>query len=95
MNKLKSVVKFGFSNVIVRGPGCRRIHLRKIGPSIALVLSGVASFVAAVPAQLIPSADGKTVYDAHLQARWLANANLAGTPEGVSIASQAGIPTAR
>jgi len=44
-------------------------------------------------AQLVPSADGQTVYDGHLQARWLAEFNLAATPEGAAIASTAGITT--
>ncbi len=44
-------------------------------------------------AQLIPSADGQTVYDGHLHARWLADFNLAARPAGVVIASVAGITT--
>jgi hypothetical protein len=44
-------------------------------------------------AQLVPSADGQTVYDGHLKVRWLADFNLAATPEGASIASAAGITT--
>jgi hypothetical protein len=44
-------------------------------------------------AQLIPSADGKTVYDAHLHARWLADANFANAPEGRTIAANAAIST--
>ena len=58
-----------------------------------LALGGACVFLTGASAQLIPSADGKTVYDAHLQARWLANANLAGTTEGASIASHSGITT--
>ncbi len=44
-------------------------------------------------AQLVPSADGQSVYDGHLQVRWLADFNLAGTTEGASIASAAGLTT--
>jgi hypothetical protein len=42
-------------------------------------------------AQLIPSADGLTTYDTHLQARWLLDANLAGTPYGQAVAADAGL----
>ena len=54
-------------------------------PTIAGVGLVLMASVAAAPeadAQLIPSPDGMTVYDAHLHVTWLANANLAGTPEG-------------
>jgi hypothetical protein len=44
-----------------------------------------------VNATLIPLPDGLTVYDTHLNVRWLANANLADTDEGRLIASAAGI----
>src|SRR5271157_1281007 len=45
-------------------------------------LSSVLLAVPNVDAELIPSADGLTVYDTVLKVRWLANANLPGTPEG-------------
>jgi hypothetical protein len=60
----------------------------------AIVLSVLISSLFVVPnahAELIPLPDGLTVYDTHLNVRWLANANLAGTPEGNSIASSSGI----
>jgi hypothetical protein len=59
------------------------VKLAKTGLFISVLSSGV---FAAPPAsaQLIPSADGLTVYDNHLHVVWLANANLAGTPEGAS-----------
>ncbi len=56
-------------------------------PVLLALMCGAAS------AQLIPSADGKTVYDVHLQARWLADANFANTPEGRTIAANAAIHT--
>ena len=93
MSVLKALTDFFVSNVILRGVCSPRIQSKSVFPSMPLVLSGVCAFALAAPAQLIPSADGKTVYDAHLHARWLANANLAGTPAGTSIASQAGIST--
>ncbi len=63
---------------------------------IAILVSVLISSLLVVPnahAELIPFPDGMTVYDTALQVRWLANANLAGTPEGVSIASLADIST--
>lgn len=42
-------------------------------------------------ATLIPMPDGQTVFDTHLNVRWLANANLAGTSEGMEIASSSAI----
>ena len=50
----------------------------------AVLLSGVILTVCAAgsaEAQLIPSADGLTVYDTHLHVVWLANANFANAPE--------------
>ncbi len=45
-------------------------------------------------AQLIPSADGKTVYDVHLNVRWLADANFVHSPNGgQSFAANAGLLT--
>jgi hypothetical protein len=49
------------------------------------LLLGLLSTLLAAPraeAKLIPSPDGQTIYDTALQANWLANANLAGTPGG-------------
>lgn len=40
------------------------------------------SATASVHAALIPSADGTTVYDTVMHVTWLADANLAGTPDG-------------
>jgi len=48
--------------------------------SIWLALALVAA--PAAHAELIPSPDGQTVYDTSLHVTWLANANLAGTPDG-------------
>jgi len=72
---------------------CISKQARTIAPRVALLLCALGGLELAASAQLIPSADGLTVYDAHLQARWLANANLAGTADGVSIATTAGITT--
>ena len=52
---------------------------------IAILLSVLIFRVLAVPdahADLIPSADGQTVYDTLLQVNWLADANLAGAKGG-------------
>jgi hypothetical protein len=62
-------------------------------PGVFLLSGALCWLQPATSAQLIPSADGLTVYDAHLQARWLANFNMAASPEGASIASLAGITT--
>jgi hypothetical protein len=51
---------------------------------IAVLLFVLISSLLVAPnaaATLIPSADGKTVYDTFLHVNWLANANLAGLPE--------------
>ena len=51
---------------------------------IAALLFVLIFSLFAVPnayAELIPSADGKTVYDTFLHVNWLANANLAATPD--------------
>ena len=52
---------------------------------IAILLSVLVSSLLAAHnahAELIPFPDGMTVYDTVLKVRWLANANLPGTPEG-------------
>jgi len=52
---------------------------------IAVVLFVLISSLIVAPranAKLIPSPDGLTVYDTHLQVMWLADANLAGTSAG-------------
>lgn len=52
---------------------------------MAVLLIVVNCGLLAVPnadAQLIPMPDGLTVYDTILKVRWLANANLPGSPEG-------------
>ena len=66
---------------------------KSISVYTVLLVLALCELQASLSAQLIPSADRLTVYDDHLQVRWLANANLAGTSEGVSIASAAGITT--
>jgi|CZKZ01.1.fsa_nt_gi hypothetical protein len=79
-----------------QGQNLRKIiwkQARTIVPRAALLLCAFCGLELAASAQLIPSADGLTVYDAHLQARWLANANLAGTADGASLATTAGITT--
>lgn len=60
---------------------------------LLFMLSASLLAVSNADAALIPMPDGKTVYDTHLNVRWLANANLAGTAEGRSIASSSGITT--
>ncbi len=47
-----------------------------------LVLVFSLTVVSIVHAKLIPMPDGLTVYDTFLKVRWLADANLPGTPEG-------------
>ena len=57
------------------------VQLRKlllISAAPVLVLGAVPP----VEAQLVPSTGAQTVYDSHLHVTWLANANLAGTPDG-------------
>jgi hypothetical protein len=49
---------------------------------LTLTLSGHGITVPHADAQLIPSPDGLTIYDAVLKVNWLANANLAGTAAG-------------
>lgn len=49
---------------------------------LLLILSFGLLAVPDVDARLIPMPDGLTVYDTVLKVRWLANANLPGTPEG-------------
>jgi hypothetical protein len=51
---------------------------------LIVVLSAEVLAARPAAAQLIPSADGLTVYDTHLRVVWLANANLAGTPDGAT-----------
>ncbi len=52
-----------------------------------LAVATCCLFAGSIHAELIPSADGLTVYDTILHVTWLANANLAGTPAG-----QFGVP---
>ncbi|HET9401815.1 MAG TPA: hypothetical protein VFO34_12785 [Candidatus Acidoferrales bacterium] len=67
--------------------------MKRIASSISVLILAATVYVGRASAQLIPSADGQTVYDAHLHARWLADANFAHSPEGKIIASGANIST--
>jgi hypothetical protein len=59
----------------------------------AFLFLALAGSPSTASAQLIPSADGRTVYDAHLKVRWLADANLAHSPDGKVIATNASLMT--
>ena len=58
-----------------------------IGIGVALAYPAVAQ------ADLIPGADGSTVYDTTLRVIWLANANLAGSANGAGTFGVSGIET--
>src|ERR1043165_2651476 len=68
------------------------MRINRIAVSLLILFSN-AVVATTANATLIPMPDGLTVYDTHLNVRWLANANLAGTPEGNVIASSSGITT--
>lgn len=68
------------------------MRINRIAVSFLILISNLIA-VTSASAELVPMPDGQTVYDTHLSVRWLANANLAGTDEGRTIASSSGITT--
>ena len=65
--------------------------MKSVKLSAVLFVIVLAGSAGTASAKLIPSADRLTVYDTYLHVRWLADANLAGTPEGKLIASYSGV----
>lgn len=54
---------------------------RQVVPLVAFAMFLLAGIATTAEAELIPSADGKTVFDTRLQVNWLRNSNLAGPPD--------------